>query len=212
MTSPARGGLVAGDFVDMQEMRTLRRVVPIARAVVRDGMAVTLIGLDDYTEGFEIRGLLVPPEAHPVREISAIRNRLGQARLRALMEARQPGVDTSVAPMVLRFEPEQPIPDDPDPWSPHLDFTVRDNRGNGYSPRQWGSGGSADAVFHLNFGFTPGLDPEARQVWFEAAEVVWTTLPPRRDDRPPVRIDPGPFVFLVDLTAGRDLVVAKEVE
>ena len=203
---------MAGELVEPEVMRTLRRVVPIARTVVRSGLAVTLIALDDYAEGFEIRGLLVPPEQHPVREISAARHRLGQARLRALMEARQPGVDRSVAPMVLRFEPEPPNPDDPDPWSPHLDFTVRDDRGNRYDPRQWGSGGSVHALFHLDFGFKPGLDPDARQLWIEAAEVAWTTLPPRRESRPPVRVAPGPWVIPVDLTAGLDVVISDESE
>ena len=59
-------------------MITLRRVVPIAQTDIRNNLALILVALDDYSDGFEVRCLLQPGEGHHIRKLERYSQKLAR--------------------------------------------------------------------------------------------------------------------------------------
>jgi hypothetical protein len=199
------------DAIEIFPIRTLRRVVPIARTHVHGGIAVTLFALEDYADGFDLKYRLLPQKGHPIRELSAKHLREGHARMQAILEERRSGSTRNIAPTTLSFDPLE-MEQHRALWPKPL-WEVRDDRGNSYhSTDRQGGGESASGEFHMEVLFAPALDLGAHELQIQVAVIAWATLPPMKDERPPVRVDPGPWIFPVNLAAGLHVVQTGESE
>lgn len=195
------------DDFGTRPLTTLRGIVPIVHTITGHGLALTLFVLEDYAEGFGFRFRLRPLAGHPVLDVMEARRAAGFARLRALAEEHRQGKTSPIAPMV--FHEEWPTSED-DPWWPDPRWVVRDDLGNEYECRSWGGGEHATGEFLLRAEFEPALADSARTLVIDVGEVAWATVPPMVADAPPVRVDPGPWIFSVDLTAGMRAMVTVE--
>jgi hypothetical protein len=188
-----------GDASDMH-LGALRRVVPIARTVIRGGLALTLLSFDEFEDEFAFRCRLVAREDHPIRAHSFETRREEHAYAEALVaKRRQDGAHRGVAPMVLH---QGPLPKIRDGHWPEFDWIVGDDRGNRYRPRGFGGGEHGPGEFRLEYTFEPALDPNASTLVIQVSRIDWTSIPPREKDRAPVRSEAGPWVFRVALSAG----------
>lgn len=166
---------------DRPALRDLLRVVPIAQTVERNGIAITLLSLEVYDDGFLVYSLVSLPDTHPMVVES---NRVHQAMVEALRRCR----DTGAAPDTTALAN---LP------HPQLMLAATDDQGNRYTA--W-FGGTLDqrSTHH----FAPPLDPAARTVRFDA-ELRWH----RHDAASRGVIDacaePGTWTFVVDLSQGR---------
>ncbi len=85
--------------------------------------------------------------------------------------------------------------------SPLLALTTRDDRGNEYRAEfsgGSGGGGPDSEQWHHIYDFTPALDPAARELRLEAAEVPWRAWGPRGEGGI-VAVARGPWAFAVPL-------------
>jgi quinol monooxygenase YgiN len=100
-----------------------------------------------------------------------------------------------------RLRTEQEMPVSPGVHSfPSLDrLEARDDRGNDYHRHQQ-SGGGNTRDWRFSYAFTPALDPAARALQIEIAELFWERFdhntPERRHER---EVQAGPWTFSIPL-------------
>jgi hypothetical protein len=179
--------------------RVLRRVIPVAQVRSGELLKVAFLSIDDYATGFALRIELFPREGHPVREAAEARQREEEPFLREkAAEFHRTGADRRVAPMVA-VSGEEVRSISWRPALPELVWTATDDRQNEYEPWQWGASGGI--TFPVESAFTPALDPESRRLVVATPEIAWKSIPPDKDESP-VWVDPGPWIFRIDLGLG----------
>ena len=177
-------------------LRGLRRVVPVAQTVAVGGVVVAVLSLDDYAEGFAVRVRLWLEDDHPVA--AAQRRRAAEFRRRREEAARAGELEAFVAAQEAAFLARDEWHDEDFPPKPLLALAAVDDRGGRYrhfgGEEAWGT----SLVLRTEPAYSPGLDPAARELRLEAAEVPWRARG-RRGEGGVVAVARGPWAFAVPL-------------